>query len=208
MLLISHDRELLSAACDAIVTLEGDGCWVHGGSYATYPEAREHRQALMGDRLQRWKEEEQRLRELVRIFKERARYSPDLGQEGERDRDPLAALRSTTARRPRRSSTTRSSVRLRGGDSARRVLDLRTTSASTGSSSRSSDEIHFGERVGLIGPNGTGKTHLMRLLAGEDIPHDGRARPGPARLPRPVHAAQRARGLRRRAAARRRDRAR
>ena len=41
---------LLSAACDTIVTLEGDGAWVHGGSYATYPEAREHRRQLMGDR--------------------------------------------------------------------------------------------------------------------------------------------------------------
>ena len=45
VLLISHDRELLRAACDAIVTLEGRGAWVHGGSYATYPEAREHRRS-------------------------------------------------------------------------------------------------------------------------------------------------------------------
>ena len=42
-----------------------------------------------------------------------------------------------------------------------------------------SDEIHFGERVGLVGPNGTGKTHLMRLLAGEDVPHGGRFALGP-----------------------------
>ena len=55
VLVISHDRELLSAACDSIVTLEGDGAWVHGGSYRGYPEAREHRQQLMADRVTRWK---------------------------------------------------------------------------------------------------------------------------------------------------------
>ncbi|MEA2295010.1 MAG: hypothetical protein QOE86_2649, partial [Solirubrobacteraceae bacterium] len=77
VLLISHDRELLSAACDTVVTLEGNGAWVHPGSYSTYAEAREKRQQTMGDRLRQWNEEEQRLRELVRIFKERAKYSRD-----------------------------------------------------------------------------------------------------------------------------------
>ena len=40
------------------------------------------------------------------------------------------------------------------------------------------DEVHFGERVGLIGPNGSGKTQLIRLLAGEPIPHEGELRIG------------------------------
>ena len=177
VLVISHDRELLSAACNAIVTLEGSGAWVHGGSYATYPEAREHRQKLLGDRVQRWHDEEKRLRELMRVFKERARYSSDWAKRANAaetrwrrfaDEGPPPA---PVATRPMR-------VRLRGGDSARRVIALHDLEID-GLTLPFTDEVHFGERVGIIGPNGSGKTHLMRLLAGEPIDHSGRATLGP-----------------------------
>jgi ATPase subunit of ABC transporter with duplicated ATPase domains len=177
ILLISHDRELLTAACDAIVTLEGDAAWVHGGSYATYPEARAHRQRLMGDRLARWQEEEKRLRELVRVFKERARYSSDWAKR--------ANAAETRWRRfvdegppPAPVTDRQIKVRLRGGASARRVLDLRKV-AIEGLVRPFSEEVHFGERIGVIGPNGSGKTHLIRLLAGEDVGHGGELVVGP-----------------------------
>src|SRR5437762_13382120 len=37
-------------------------------------------------------------------------------------------------------------------------------------------ELHAGDRVGLVGPNGVGKTTLLRLLAGLDHPDDGAVR--------------------------------
>src|SRR3954470_13884896 len=64
ILVISHDRDLLAHAVDVILTIEGNGSWLHHGSYATYPEARRERQERLGDAVKRWKEEERRLREL------------------------------------------------------------------------------------------------------------------------------------------------
>jgi ATPase subunit of ABC transporter with duplicated ATPase domains len=172
VLLISHDRELLSAACDTVVTMEGNGAWVHPGSYATYAEAREKRQKAMGDVLRRWKDEEKRLRELVRLFKERAKYSTDWAKRANAmetrwkrfvaDGPPPAPIVAQEIK-----------VRLRGGDSARRVVALKHVGID-GLVRPFDEEVHFGERVGVIGPNGSGKTHLIRLLAGDDaIAHEG-----------------------------------
>jgi ATPase subunit of ABC transporter with duplicated ATPase domains len=177
VLMISHDREVLAGAVGSIVTLEGNGAWTHGGSYATYPQARADRQRRLGDAVKRWNEEEKRLRELVRIFKERAKYSSVW--------TPKANAAETRWRRfkdagppPAPVVDTSIIVRMRGGDSARRVLDLRSVGIAE-LVSPFTDEVHFGERVGLIGPNGSGKTQLMRVLAGVREPDAGELVVGP-----------------------------
>lgn len=51
---------------DKIVAVEGSGAWVHGGSYATFGEARHKRQEQLGDELKRWNDEERRLFQHIR----------------------------------------------------------------------------------------------------------------------------------------------
>jgi ATPase subunit of ABC transporter with duplicated ATPase domains len=177
VLMISHDREVLSAAVGSIVTLEGSGAWLHGGSYASYPEAREERQRRLGDAVERWRNEERRLYRLMKTFKERARYSSDWAKR--------ASAAETRWRRfsdggPPTSPVANASitVRMRGGDSARRVLDLRSLGIA-GLVSPFSEEVHFGERVGMIGPNGSGKSELTRVLAGARDPDFGELVVGP-----------------------------
>ena len=187
ILMISHDRGVLAAAVQTVITLEGHGAWVHDGSYATYPEARRRRQERLGDAVRRWQEEEQRLRQQVRLWKERARYSPDLAKRA--DAMETRWRRFAAPGPPPAPVTDQAiTVRIRGGDSARIVLDLRglgidaadgSGAGQAGRVAPFSDEIHFGERVGIIGPNGSGKSGLMHVLAGEREPDQGQLRVGP-----------------------------
>jgi ATPase subunit of ABC transporter with duplicated ATPase domains len=177
VLMISHDRELLAGAVRSILTLEGSGSWLHGGSYASYREAREERQRRLGDAVKRWRDEERRLFGLMKTLKERARYSSDWAKQA--NAAETRWRRFADAGPPPAPVADASIVmRLRGGDSARRVLDFRSLGID-GLISRFSEEIHFGERVGVLGPNGSGKSQLMRVLAGERHPDSGELVVGP-----------------------------
>jgi ATPase subunit of ABC transporter with duplicated ATPase domains len=177
VVMISHDRAVLTGATRSIVTLEGNGAWVHGGSYATYPQAQEDRQRRLGDAVKRWHDEERRLYRLMKTFKQRAKYSSDWAKK--------ADAAETRWRRFRHPGPPPSpvidaaiTVRMRGGDSARRVLDLRDLGIA-GLVAPFSEEVHFGERVGMIGPNGSGKSELMRVFAGTRDPDAGELVVGP-----------------------------
>ena len=177
VLMISHDREVLSGAVGSILTLEGNGAWLHGGPYPSYPRAREERQRRLGDAVKRWRDEERRLFRLMKTFKERARYSSDWAKKA--DAAETRWRRFSESGPPPAPVSDRSiAVRMHGGDSARRVLDLRSLGIDE-LVSPFSDEVHFGERVGVLGPNGSGKSQLMRVLAGEREPDSGELVVGP-----------------------------
>ncbi len=177
VLMVSHDREVLSGAVRSILTLEGNGAWVHGGPYLTYPQAREDRQRRLGDAVKRWRDEERRLYRLMKTFKERAKYSSDWAKKADAAETRWRRF-SESGPPPLPVVDTSIVVRMRGGDSARRVLDLRSLGISE-LVLPFTDEIHFGERVGVIGPNGSGKSQLMRVLAGEREPDVGELVIGP-----------------------------
>ena len=177
ILMVSHDRTLLERCSTKIVAIEGSGCWVHGGSYATYPEAREKRQELLGDHLKRWQEEERRLFHHMKIMKQRAAQNfknATKANAAETRWEKFVAAGPP----PPPVADQQIYVRLRGADAARRVARLEGVSVG-GLFDPFSEEIYHGERIGLIGPNGTGKTHLLKVLSGEREPETGAIAFGP-----------------------------
>jgi ATPase subunit of ABC transporter with duplicated ATPase domains len=164
ILMVSHDRTLLSNVANKVVCIEGTGCWVHAGSYRTFPEARAKRQEQLGDDLKRWNDEERRLYRHMKIMKQRAAQN-----DGNAPRARAAETRwekfVAVGPPPPPVPDQHILVKLRGADAARRVVQL--TDVSVGDLFFPfSHEIYHGERIGLIGPNGTGKTHLLNALAG------------------------------------------
>ena len=124
VVLISHDRDLLGAAVGSILTLENSAAWMHGGSYRSYPEARERRQQLLGDRLAQWKREERRLFQFYKIMKQRAAVSDVNAKRA--DAAESRWKRFVDAGPPPAPVTDQQiQVRIKGADSARIVVRLR-----------------------------------------------------------------------------------
>ncbi len=177
ILMVSHDRTLLQRVATKIVVIEGSGCWVHGGSYTTFPEARSRRQDLLGDAVKRWNDEERRLFQHMKIMKQRAAQNfknATKANAAETRWEKFVAAGPPPPPVPDQQIH----VRLRGADSARRVAKLDDVAIGD-LFLPFSDEVHFGERLGLIGPNGTGKSHLLNALAGTLTPDSGTISYGP-----------------------------
>ena len=177
ILMVSHDRTLLERVATKVVVIEGAGAWVHGGGYDTFPEARARRQELLGDALKRWNDEERRLYQHMKVMKTRAAQNfknATKANAAETRWEKFVAAGPP----PPPVADQNIYVNLRGADSARRVIQMLGISVND-LFLPFDDEVHFGERVGLIGPNGTGKSHLLRALDGTITEYEGAINFGP-----------------------------
>ncbi|MEO7259646.1 MAG: ABC-F family ATP-binding cassette domain-containing protein [Jatrophihabitantaceae bacterium] len=171
VLFVSHDRELLAKAADRVVTIEGGTAWVHGGGFASYHEARLHRHERMAELRRRWEEEHARLKELVRTLQQQAKFSEAMAQKyrvtvGRLERFEAAG---PPPDRPEDQNVT---MRLRGGRTGKRAVICEHLELS-GLMKPFSIEVYYGERLAVLGANGAGKSHFLRLLGGEQVAHAG-----------------------------------
>jgi len=167
VLFVSHDRELLANAATRIVTLEpginGASAWIHGGGFESYVQAREDRNARFEELRRRWDEEHVKLKELVNMYKNKAAFRSDMANRYHAAQTRLAKFLEAG---PPEALPIEQNVqmRLRGGRTAKRAVVAQKLEL-TGLMKPFSTEIWFGDRVGVLGSNGSGKSHFLRLLA-------------------------------------------
>jgi ATPase subunit of ABC transporter with duplicated ATPase domains len=171
VLFVSHDRELLARTADRVVTVEAHSTWVHGGGFGTYAAAREHRIERLDELHRRWDEEHDRLKELVRTLQQQAKISEAMAAKYRAMQTRLAKFEAAGPP-PERPVDQQVSMRLRGGRTGVRALTCVGLEL-TGLMTPFDLEVFFGERVAVLGSNGSGKSHFLRLLAGEPVAHSG-----------------------------------
>ncbi|MGV2982193.1 ABC-F family ATP-binding cassette domain-containing protein [Microbacterium sp. AGC85] len=167
VLLVSHDRELLARAADRIVTLEpggaGASAWVHGGGFGSYHQARSDRMDRLDELRRRWDEQHEKLRTLVANLKVKAEANDGFAS---RYRAAQTRLRKFEEAGPpeERPPSQEFDMRLRGSRTGKRAVVAERLEL-TGLMRPFDAEIWYGDRIGVLGSNGSGKSHFLRLLA-------------------------------------------
>ncbi len=176
VLYVSHDRELLAATSNRVVTLEGGRAWTHGASFATWHEAHQARLVRLEEQHRQWSDERKRLEANLREMKRRAMLNDANARRADAAESRLRHF-DEAGPRPERPGEQRVDMRLGGARTGKRVVIIEGLEL-TGLTFPFDAEVCFGDRVGVVGPNGSGKSHLLRLLAGHTVEHEGAWRTG------------------------------
>jgi ATP-binding cassette subfamily F protein 3 len=170
VVIVSHDRYLLDRVVSRIVEVEDCRLEEYVGNYSYYADER-HRRLLRRHELYKVEQDElKRLEATLRQLKHWASMNPKFAPRAESMAKRVARARETAADRPvlRRA---RIKVSFDAARSGQTVLECKQASRSIADRVlfRPFDlVVRYGERVGVVGPNGSGKTTFLKSVIGRE----------------------------------------
>ena len=203
MVLVSHDRSLLDALCTKIWHLEDGEITEFPGNYTDYRAELERRRAFQQFEYEQYRGEQARLRASIQGNRERAgqmKKAPtrmgnsearlhkmetrQISEQMHKARRQLESRLShmEVKERPREDAAVRMELGASRPVVAKAALEVRGLRLRAGEKSLLAGAaltLPTGTRTALVGPNGCGKTTLMRALAGRAA-GDGRLLVGEA----------------------------
>lgn len=181
VVLISHDRYLLDAAVSEIAEIEDGRLTGFSGSYTEYVVDKETRLARQEELFHIQQREIARLQMAMRRYKEWTQFNDKFASR-------LHAMETRIARIEQIEQPAlerrKMGLELNGWRGSNQVLEMINVSKRFESGRTLLDSVNLlvrhGERVGLIGANGAGKSVLLRLILGREQPERGEIRLGPS----------------------------
>ncbi len=192
VLAVSHDRWFLDKVVRRVVEIQEGRAEFYAGNYSFYAVEKERRYE---ERLRQYEKEQAKIEQLEKAA-EQMRVWAYSGMDKTFRRvksmeKRIERLHTVDKPKKDRKMEVRFGEREFRGDE---VLSIKRLSKSFGGRALFSDvdlEVEGGERIALLGDNGTGKSTLLKTIVGEELPDEGKLRMGPTvrlgYLPQIIH---------------------
>ena len=180
VVLISHDRYLLDAVVTDITEIEDGLLSTFPGSYTEYIVDKEQRLARQEDLYQVQQREISRLKMVARRYKEWTQFNDKFASRMHAVQARIERIQEIEQPVLERRQM---GLELNGWRGSNQVLELVGVNKSFPPRrvlENANLLIRHGERVGLVGANGAGKSVLLRLALGKETPDSGEIKIGPS----------------------------
>lgn len=171
-IVISHDRYFLDNTISKVFHLENSNLHIYSGNYSTFMKKRKEELALLEKKYEEQQKEIGRQEEIIRRF---------IGNGGEKFArqalsrqkllDKMKVVDSNAV--SHKKSKIRFEPAVKSGNDVIAVRDLSKSFEDNQLFDNVNFSIYKGEKVGLIGPNGVGKTTLFKIISQQLAPSHG-----------------------------------
>jgi ABC transport system ATP-binding/permease protein len=167
LLMVTHDRYFLDRICTHIVEMGNKNLYHHNGNYEYYLEKKSERE-------ESWDTETDKARQLMRKELDWIRRMPKARTTKSKSR--IDSFEKTKDRANEKHDKQEINLQVNMSRIGGKILEVEHISKSYGDLKVVDDFSYLfkkGERVGIIGSNGSGKTSFLNLITAEQMPDSG-----------------------------------